>query len=234
MGFGALATKSGGGSGPKFMKLLKRSKKTVIYCYIVIVLIFGMVWTGCTGREAEFIAEIRETEVSESDESENLQPEAEEQEKPAEIYVDVSGAVAKPGVFCLEEGSRVFQAIEAAGGYLPEAAGECINRAEILGDGQQIYVPTKEEADNNGNPGHQQGEGAVKTGNTSSGDGRVNINLAGEEELTTLTGIGATRAKAIIAYREANGPFSAVEDIMKVEGIKAGTFAKIKDEIIVG
>ena len=74
----------------------------------------------------------------------------------------------------------------------------------------------------------------MKTGNTSSGDGRVNINLAGEEELTTLTGIGATRAKAIIAYREANGPFSAVEDIMKVEGIKAGTFAKIKDEIIVG
>lgn len=109
MGFGALATKSGGGSGPKFMKLLKRSKKTVIYCYIVIVLMFGMVWTGCTGREAEFIAEIRETEVSESDESENLQPEAEEQEKPAEIYVDVSGAVAKPGVFCLEEEAGYFR-----------------------------------------------------------------------------------------------------------------------------
>lgn len=249
------------------MKLSRISKKTVIHCYIVIALTLGMFLTGCTGRESEFIAEIRETEASGEDEFENPEPQAAEisekkgsesgdegdseskksgesktdfsnseetQEKPAKIYVDVCGAVAKPGVFCLEEGSRVFQAIEAAGGYLPEAAQRYINRAEILGDGQQIYVPTKEEAENNGVPGLWQGEEAVTTGNTSPGDSRVNINSAGEEELTTLTGIGATRAKAIISYREANGPFSAIEDIMKVEGIKEGTFAKIKDEIIVG
>ena len=267
MGFGALAVKSGGGSEPKFMKLSKRSKKTVIHCYIVMVLAFGMVLAGCTDRESEFLAEIRETETPVPDENPESGTEAsgnsekkdsqsgetgdsggkrsgrseadssdreEAQEKPAEIYVDVCGAVGKPGVFRLKEGSRVFQAIEAAGGYLPEAAQGYINRAEILRDGQRIYVPTKEEADNNGLPGLLQGEGAVTTGNTSPGDGRVNINLAGEEELTTLTGIGAARAKAIIAYREANGPFAAIEDIMKVEGIKDGTFAKIKDEIIVG
>ena len=65
-------------------------------------------------------------------------------------------------------------------------------------------------------------------------DSRVNINTADESQLTTLTGIGATRAKAIIAYREENGPFAAIEDIMNVQGIKEGTFVKIKDEIVVG
>ena len=65
-------------------------------------------------------------------------------------------------------------------------------------------------------------------------DNRININTADEAQLTTLTGIGATRAQAIIAYREENGPFAAIEDIMNVQGIKEGTFAKIKDEIVVG
>lgn len=65
-------------------------------------------------------------------------------------------------------------------------------------------------------------------------DNRININTADEAQLTTLTGIGATRAQAIIAYREENGPFVAIEDIMNVQGIKEGTFAKIKDEIVVG
>ena len=65
-------------------------------------------------------------------------------------------------------------------------------------------------------------------------DNRININIADEAQLTTLTGIGATRTQAIIAYREENGPFAAIEDIMNVQGIKEGTFAKIKDEIVVG
>lgn len=165
----------------------------------------------------------------------------------AMIYVDVCGAVANPGVFQLAAGSRVFQAIEAAGGYLPEAALTCVNRAGVLTDGQQLYILTQEEMERQGlDPAEMakasdgQMNGSAGTGqNTGMAaqvqqDNRININTADEAQLTTLTGIGATRAQAIIAYREENGSFAAIEDIMNVQGIKEGTFAKIKDEIVVG
>lgn len=165
----------------------------------------------------------------------------------AMIYVDVCGAVANPGVFQLAAGSRVFQAIEAAGGYLPEAALTCVNRAGVLTDGQQLYILTQEEMERQGldpvemaKASDGQMNGSAGTGqNTGMAaqvqqDNRININTADEAQLTTLTGIGATRAQAIIAYREENGPFAAIEDIMNVQGIKEGTFAKIKDEIVVG
>ena len=162
----------------------------------------------------------------------------------AMIYVDVCGAVANPGVFQLAAGSRVFQAIEAAGGYLPEAALTCVNRAGVLTDGQQLYILTQEEMERQGlDPAEMSGasdgqmNGSAGTGQNTgmtAQDNRININTADEAQLTTLTGIGATRAQAIIAYREENGPFAAIEDIMNVQGIKEGTFAKIKDEIVVG
>lgn len=165
----------------------------------------------------------------------------------AMIYVDVCGAVANPGVFQLAAGSRVFQAIEAAGGYLPEAALTCVNRAGVLTDGQQLYILTQEEMERQGlDPAEMSGasdgqmNGSAGTGQNTGmtaqvqQDNRININAADEAQLTTLTGIGATRAQAIIAYREENGPFAAIEDIMNVQGIKEGTFAKIKDEIVVG
>ena len=165
----------------------------------------------------------------------------------AMIYVDVCGAVANPGVFQLAAGSRVFQAIEAAGGYLPEAALTCVNRAGVLTDGQQLYILTQEEMEQQGlDPAEMAGasdgqmNGSAGTGQNTGiaaqaqQDNRININTADEAQLTTLTGIGATRAQAIIAYREENGPFAAIEDIMNVQGIKEGTFAKIKDEIVVG
>ena len=165
----------------------------------------------------------------------------------AMIYVDVCGAVANPGVFQLAAGSRVFQAIEAAGGYLPEAVQNCVNRAGVLTDGQQLYILTQEEMERQGlDPAEMAGasdgqmNGSAGTGQNTGmtaqvqQDNRININTADEAQLTTLTGIGATRAQAIIAYREENGPFAAIEDIMNVQGIKEGTFAKIKDEIVVG
>ena len=165
----------------------------------------------------------------------------------AMIYVDVCGAVANPGVFQLAAGSRVFQAIEAAGGYLPEAALTCVNRAGVLTDGQQLYILTQEEMEQQGlDPAEMAGasdgqmNGSAGTGQNTGiaaqaqQDNRININTADETQLTTLTGIGATRAQAIIAYRQENGPFAAIEEIMNVQGIKEGTFAKIKDEIVVG
>lgn len=185
--------------------------------------------------------------TSEADIDNGSEAVSDKEMQQAMIYVDVCGAVANPGVFQLAAGSRVFQAIEAAGGYLPEAALTCVNRAGVLTDGQQLYILTQEEMERQGlDPAEMakasdgQMNGSAGTGqNTGMAaqvqqDNRININTADEAQLTTLTGIGATRAQAIIAYREENGPFAAIEDIMNVQGIKEGTFAKIKDEIVVG
>ena len=185
--------------------------------------------------------------TSEADIDNGSEAVSDKEMQQAMIYVDVCGAVANPGVFQLAAGSRVFQAIEAAGGYLPEAALTCVNRAGVLTDGQQLYILTQEEMERQGlDPAEMSGasdgqmNGSAGTGqNTGMNaqvqqDNRININTADEAQLTTLTGIGATRAQAIIAYREENGPFAAIEDIMNVQGIKEGTFAKIKDEIVVG
>lgn len=185
--------------------------------------------------------------ISDADIDNGSEAVSDKEMQQAMIYVDVCGAVANPGVFQLAAGSRVFQAIEAAGGYLPEAALTCVNRAGVLTDGQQLYILTQEEMERQGRDpvemaGASDGQmnGSAGTGQNTGmtaqvqQDNRININTADEAQLTTLTGIGATRAQAIIAYREENGPFAAIEDIMNVQGIKEGTFAKIKDEIVVG
>ena len=185
--------------------------------------------------------------ISDADIDNGSEAVSDKEMQQAMIYVDVCGAVANPGVFQLAAGSRVFQAIEAAGGYLPEAALTCVNRAGVLTDGQQLYILTQEEMERQRlDPAEMAGasdgqmNGSAGTGQNTGmtaqvqQDNRININTADEAQLTTLTGIGATRAQAIIAYREENGPFAAIEDIMNVQGIKEGTFAKIKDEIVVG
>ena len=134
------------------------------------------------------------------------------------LFVDVRGAVAVPGVYELPEKSRVFQAVEAAGGLLPEAKDELVNQAAELTDGQQVYIPF-------------EGEAVQEAADQAETDGRVNINTAGAEELMTLPGVGEAKAADIIAYREANGGFSSPEDIMQVSGIKDAMFQKIRDKI---
>lgn len=202
--------------------------------------------TGCRGREEAFVPleetpveeEIAYGETEEAAERESGTPPlvSPTEPEPSLLYVDVCGAVEHPGVYSLEEGSRVYQAIEAAGGYLPQAAQTYINRAKCLEDGQQIYVPTMEELAREELPPRQEAGGqedAPGSGEAPDGKARVNLNTAGEAELTALTGIGEAKARAIIAYRQAQGPFRAVEEIMNVEGIKEGTFSKIKDQITV-
>ena len=229
--------------------MLRKLNKNL--CYAAVLFLILTILTGCKSREAQFLmdsfqeaqAEV-EAEEKRSAEEKTVEEKVGKEPEPSDvpepilkIYVDVCGAVAHPGVFQMDEGSRVFQAIEAAGGFLPEAAQTCVNQAGILTDGQQLYILTQEEME-------QQD---LKTGDTviaqnpsgtalnkTEQNGKVNINTADESQLTTLTGIGATRAKAIIAYRDENGPFAAIEDIMNVQGIKEGTFVKIKDEIVVG
>ena len=157
-------------------------------------------------------------------------------EIPETIYVDICGAVTSPGVYELPYGSRVFQAIEKAGGYLPEAAASYLNRAKGLSDGQQIYVPTQAEVDSQMIQVTENGQEATSEtvpGNNNGTDQKINLNTADVSQLTTLTGVGESKALAIIAYREENGPFTSTEDIMSVPGIKEGTYEKIKDKIAI-
>lgn len=136
-------------------------------------------------------------------------------------YVHVCGEVNNPGVYELPEGSRIFEAVDAAGGFTAEAAESSLNLAETIADGMQLVVLNKEEAQN-------AAEMAVEQ--TS---GLVNINKASKEQLMTLPGIGESRAEDILRYREESGGFQKIEDIMKVSGIKDAAFQKIKDSITV-
>ena len=152
----------------------------------------------------------------------------ETEEKTAGCVVYVCGAVMEEGVYTLADGSRVCDAVDAAGGFSETAARKAVNLARILTDGEQVYIPTEEEAESGSYPESRMTEGS---GRQEAAD--ININTATAEELTGLTGIGPSRAADIVAYREKNGPFSKPEDLMKVSGIGEATFRKLKDQICV-
>ena len=137
------------------------------------------------------------------------------------VFVHICGEVEKPGVYELPEGSRIFEAIACAGGFTEQAEESALNLASTVSDGMQIVVLDKEEAKE-----LAKAEQEVRSG-------LVNINTASVEELTTLKGIGESRAEDIIRYREESGGFQKIEDIMKVPGIKESGFQKIKDSITV-
>ena len=131
-----------------------------------------------------------------------------------------------PGVYELKKDARVFEAIRSAGGMTEEAAADAVNQARPVSDGEQIYVPTTAEAESLGTGV----EGTVTEGTVNS---KVNINTAGKEELMTLTGIGEAKAESILKYRDENGKFGSIEELMEIEGIKEGVFGKIKDDITI-
>lgn len=155
-----------------------------------------------------------------------------------QVHVHVCGAVKKAGVYLLSEGSIVEDAIRAAGGVTKGGAVDYLNLAGTVSEGDKIYVPFLEDVEDPygfaGQTG-QSGSGMAGSGSgaDSSQGALVNLNTASKEQLMTLSGIGETRADAIIAYREANGNFKKIEDIMKVSGIKEGAFEKVKDQITV-
>ena len=139
--------------------------------------------------------------------------------------VDVKGAVRHPGVYTMEVGNRVIDAINAAGGYLPDADSRLLNHAMKLTDELLIYVPLvgEELLDSEISLVLQQ--------NTQNDDGLVNINTADESLLMTINGIGPAKASAIINYRDEHGPFSSPESIMDVSGIGKKTFEKLEHQI---
>ena len=147
------------------------------------------------------------------------------------IYVYICGEVINPGVYELSGDSRIYEAVDAAGGFTENAARECVNLASKVSDGMQITIYNREEAASLLADSAPVGENAGKSG--TSGSGLVNLNTATKEELMTLKGIGESKAEDIIRYREKSGGFKKIEDIMKISGIKENGFQKIKDSITV-
>ena len=167
-------------------------------------------------------------------------------EETKTLVVHICGAVSAPGVYELPAGSRIIDAVEAGGGFLPEADEACCNLAEEIVDGCQIYIMTKTESCADGQTEKKAGIQTSPDSDMQTTDrnvrsnsapalenGLVNLNTADIAALMTLPGIGESRAKAIISYREQHGAFAKIEDIMKISGIKQAAFSKIKDKITV-
>ena len=151
---------------------------------------------------------------------------------PETLYVHVCGAVNAPGVYELRTDARIYEALEAAGGMTEDAAADWINQAEALSDGERIYVPSQEEAEESAQS--VSGQWADPNGNAGgSVSDKININTATKEELMTLSGIGASKAESILKYRQEHGNFQSIEDLKKIEGFKKRVFNNKKDDITV-
>lgn len=202
---------------------MRQRRRTFFYMFVVLIYLSILVLSGCEGEES---AETELTEIAEVETEESSTEETQEEEssgEPEEIYVYVCGQVRNPGVYKLESGERITHALMAAGGMTDAAASDYLNQAEVLEDGQKIYVPTQEEAE-------KLVQSEISEG-TESSDGKININTADKSQLMQLSGIGESRAEAIIAYREANSGFKNIEEIKNIEGIKEGIFNRIKEQI---
>ena len=218
---------------------------------ISILLILSLCFTGCDTVGKEIVWKNREAESAALDEQvlsvENItemcteaesgadsvsfdRPEEVQTEQSMALYADICGAVQEPGVYKLEEGARIFQLIEQAGGLREDADLTRVNQAEKVTDGMKVRIYTKEEA---ASLPQQIWESTAESEQTAPVSAKININSADIAQLTQLTGIGEARAADIIAYRTEHGRFLTIEEIMNVSGIKESTFQKIKDQIVV-
>ncbi|MCH4005770.1 MAG: helix-hairpin-helix domain-containing protein [Eubacterium sp.] len=172
-----------------------------------------------------------------------------QEDAPSKVFVDIAGAVKKPGVYEVDASARMFEVVDEAGGLTKEADTSLMNLAERVSDGMKIVIPSKgtavsNAADEYSVPG-QSGNGGAADGNSAQGgagansagasgsqnSNLVNINQADLLQLQKINGVGPVTAEAIKAYREEHGLFQKKEDLKKVRGIGDKTFEKIKDQI---
>lgn len=213
-------------------------KKKQVY---VIVLVIGLLVSGvcysCSFRRGDqdnVIHSLRDDSESqklplvELSEEESIATVTSEDDNETMIYVHICGAVMESNVYQVKDGTRLVELIELAGGLSSEAAGDYINQASVVEDGQRIYIPTKKEIEENEELALFQEESSA-----SKTTGLVNLNKADAEELMSLPGIGKAKASSIIEYRDNNGKFTVIEDLMKVPGIKEGLYSQVADRITV-
>ncbi|MFP4698074.1 MAG: helix-hairpin-helix domain-containing protein [Eubacteriales bacterium] len=202
---------------------MKLNNYTKALGVLSLVVILGVIYVLFQDTEEEVEVVLKNNQNEEDDFTKDEKDNQEEIDKVKKtIFVEICGAVNQPNVYEVEEGTRIFEVLEMAGGLTEEAAPFVINQAEPAMDGQQVYFPTQDEVDE----GYHIDEN--KTNNYL-----ININSATLEQLISIPGIGETKAKNIIEYREENGKFNSIEDIMNIDGIKEGIFNKIKEYISV-
>lgn len=169
-------------------------------------------------KTLEQVEKLSEEQMTEDDENWM------EEYQTDDVYVDIGGEVKNPMLLQLPSGSRIDDAIKAAGGLTDKADLSNVNRAQLLEDGQKILIPTLGDS--------ASAEEAQKISDAQK-DVKVNINTANDDELRTLDGVGPATAEKIINHREKNGRFKSIEDIMDVSGIGEKTFERLKDDICV-
>ena len=180
------------------------------------------------------------TEGSQSEKNKSTEDEAPQGDKSDDCYIQITGAVNKPGVYQCANGTRLFQLVDMAGGFRVDSYTDNLNLASEVYDGDKILIYTLDDANyilftgGELNSFGSSGSSGNSGSNSSAGNGgQVNINTASIEELTTLTGIGETRARAIIEYRQQAGGFSSKEELKNVSGIGETTYGKLSDQICV-
>ena len=213
--------------------------KKIKYCFAVAILVIATAFCGCEDNKEELIPvgePVKET-VGETPKQEDV---------PASVTVYVCGAVVNADVYDLPPNSRIVDAVNAAGGVTDDAGIEYLNLASPISDGQKVYIPTVSQIEEALEAGEEiygaevnitsnaiEARSQSGDGSGMASDGLVDINSADKSTLMTLPGIGESKADRIITYREQNGAFSSIEDIMLVGGIKEGLFNKVKDRICV-
>lgn len=193
---------------------LKRWKIEPIYVafFSVVLLVAGFVLIGY------FYSQKTETDFASLETMVETHP-IEMEEETRQIVIDIKGAVKNPGVYEMEEGSRMYEAIERAGGFLEEADESRINLAQLLHDEMMVYIPFQGEAE------------AVLSDEALASEGKIPLNRADQAMLEKLPGIGPAKAEAIIAYREEHGDFKDVNELLNVSGIGPKTFEKLKEHV---
>ena len=189
----------------------------------IILLIFGIIYIiKIKIDESNNMDLMLETNTNEIIESSN-------NEEKTMIKVHIDGQIKNRGVVELEEGSRLVDAIEKSGGLTEEADTSNINLADILQDGEKVYIYSKQEVEELKSIGKLNEE----IDNTTKKDNKININTATQAELEEITGIGPSLAKKIIEYRESNGKFKDIEELKNVSGIGDKKFESMKSQITI-
>jgi competence protein ComEA len=215
---------------------MEKNKKYKLLLVILFVILTGLFYScSITADQKEVISlENNSSDLAllpETEESTELSTSDHNDSQPAKtdiIFVHICGAVNKPGVYEVKEGTRIIQMIQLAGGLTKEAAGEYVNQAALVTDGQQVYIPTESEVVSVDPLEHIQSVSQEKNQEV-----KVNINTATKEELMTLAGIGEAKANSIISYRQDKGSFKSIEEIKNIEGIKDSVFNKISEFITI-
>lgn len=214
--------------------IIKNKKIISIIIAIIILIVIGIYFIINNFEKNENEFEISNIEFEEN-KIENINAEIEEK---SQIIVHIAGEILNPGVISLDEGARIIDAINKAGGLTNEADLSKVNLAYILEDAQKIYIPNVNEKEIIENMSSEIVKSGSTQENSNTGEKlkngeKININTATQKELQKLTGIGESIALRIINYRKENGKFNTIEDIKNVSGIGESKFNKIKNDIIV-